>query len=396
MKGFRSVSLLMGLGSVLAVLPLAQAAQNDAGTGGDASNTFAAATPVTALGLYAGQLAGGTDTNDYYRFFVDAGEPINIEIRGVLSTGFFPADDNGLRMSFRLLSPQNTLLDTPNSNQGDSRVSLVAAPVAGEYRFLVTRDQGGFTGNYQFCFLTLGGPHPCPELGMEPIEIIFDGSINRALTRVLLVPPAHGDLGNPLGPTALDYLDAVLSGVYEWERILDEFAADYPQYDYLASIEVEVSVWDGVAPITDFDVVLVFTETAGSQFRGVATDAFVTRVIVLTLFAASPRAGQLVPDFPEYNDLEAVTKHEFAHTFGLGHTRTWTTTFGPDIMNSPAPFVYGDGNAVLDGGLHDAKKCISTLDLYGMALLYQWMDGLPHITDGSYSLPGTIPYGWYC
>lgn len=387
-----AVALFNGL---VLLAPMA-AAQNDANSGGDAGNTFGTATLVTPLGLYTGLLAGGTgDPSDYYRFPVALGESINIEIRGVFVTGGVPAPDNFQRLSFQLLDPNGVVLDSPVTIQGDSRVTWIAG-IPGDYRFLVTRQLGGFTGSYAFCFLKPTGPHPCPELGMVPIDIIFGGSLSRALTRVLLVPPTHGDLGNPLGPTALDYQNAVLSGIREWERVLGEFADDHPQYSYLDQIHIEVAIYDGAAALTDFDVVITFVESGGTQFRGVATDLGFTRFIALSLFSVSSRAGQTVPDYPEVNDLEAVTKHEFAHTFGLGHTRTWTTTFGPDLMSSPAPFVYGDGSAVGDGGLHDAKKCISTLDLYGMSQLYQWLIGLPGATGGSVSLPGNIPYTWYC
>lgn len=390
-------ALLIVGGLALPMLPLASANHNDGGSGGDAGNSFAAATAVSPLGPYSGTLAGGGDNNDYYKFGVALGAPINIEIRvptGCMQTGSLQTNDAFRRIGFRLLDPNGVVLDTPNTNVGDSRVMISAAPVAGDYRFLVTNQPlGGCTPvDYTFCFLTVAPPHPCPPLQDVPIEIIWGGSNGDSTPRVLLVPPAHGDLGNPFGPTALDYLNAVLSGIHEWNRVLDEFATDYPAYSYLSGVEATVEIFDGLQNPDLYDIVIVFIETAGSQFRGVASPCVdEPRCVVLTMFAQSPRAGQTLPDYPEYNDLEAVVKHEFAHVYGLGHTARWDTTFGPDLMNSPAPFVYGDGNPVGDGGERTAKKCVSTLDLYGMAVIFgggtlpQWV-----------SLPAGIPYAWYC
>jgi hypothetical protein len=255
---------------------------------------------------------------------------------------------------------------------------------------------------------------------LAPIALIFGGSLRHAETRVLLVPPQHGDLGSPLGPTVLDYLQATLAGLHKWEAALDAFAADHPAYAYLADISVEVEVFDVAVPVdpAGYDVVVGYV-ASGDQFRGVAGSVADLqrrvdqaglgeqvhapgRVILLSLLASSPRAHQEQPDFPEVNDLYSVTLHEFAHTFGLGHTATRLAsgggTFqGYDLMNSPAPFVYGDGATLGDGGERTPAACISSLDLYGMAVLYRWMpSGAWQGSSGSVGLPGSIPYALYC
>jgi hypothetical protein len=124
---------------------------------------------------------------------------------------------------------------------------------------------------------------------------------------------------------------------------------------------------------------------------------FSGRHMLLSLFAASPRAGQGLPDFPEVNDLEMVMMHEFGHTFGVGHTLTWRQDIGPDLMNSPANFVYGDGSAVGDGGERTPMTCLSTLNLYALAVLYEWLpSGHAMPSYGSTDLPPHITYERMC
>jgi hypothetical protein len=357
--------------------------------------TFDAALALDPVGLYAANLSV---PDHFYKFSVAQGEPINIEFRVPLKEGYLPAPDNDIRPSFRLLDPNGILLDTPLSNQAENRVMIPAASIAGDYRLHVTEDLGGFQGAYRFCFL-LAPPaeHPCPDIQMAPLNVIMGGSLPRAHTNVLLIPPLHGDLGNPSGPSGLDYLDATIAGIHDWMQALHRFGEDYPEYSYLKSLSVHVAVFDGLLIPSDIDIVVVYVETSGPHFRGAATECLnAPRCVVLSLFATATRSGQALPDYPELNDIEAVTKHEFAHVWGLGHTLTWTEEHGPDLMNSPYPRVYGDGDPLGDGGERTPKVCISTLNLYVMAQIYAWLDGHEKVSEGEYVLPDHIAYEWYC
>lgn len=384
--------------------------QSDAGSGGDAGDALAEATRVEPSGRYYGYLVGsGVDDDDYYKFRVEQGESINVEIKGVLQTGSLVAGDNQRRLSFQLQSPQGVLLDTPNTNNGDARVTLVRAPVAGDYVLRVTAEHG-FSGSYGFCFL----PPACPDFGIRPTDLIFGGALRHADVSVLLVPPAHGDLGNPFGPTVTQYLDTTLAAMHKWEDAMDRFADDYPQYAYLREITIDVEIFDEANPVdpAGYDVIITYAPYTGPLFRGIAGQdpSLQSRIdelgygndvhdggrrIVLSLFASSPRAGQMEPDYPELSDLYTVTLHEFAHTFGLGHTATWTHEHGADLMNSPATFVYGDGSAVLDGEERTPFGCISTINLYGMAVLYRWIPSGQWVGSGG-SVWSPLPYALYC
>ncbi len=270
------------------------------------------------------------------------------------------------------------------------------------------------------CLTGTGGPAPPPgeeAIGLQSIDLIFGGSLRHPLTRVALVPPTHGDLGEPtnMSRSALEYLQATLEGMFAWEPAIDQFIADYPQFSYLDNISVQIELFEGQVPQTAGYDILIGYVASGPAFRGVAIDPGVNtqkplddaglgdvvhygnRYILLSLFAYSERAGQTQSDFPETHELRGVTMHEFAHTWGLGHSTTFTTGCGADLMNSPYPYKYGDDNPIGDGGERTVSLCITSLDLYGLAHLYRW---LPNATwegsSGNTSLPADMEYTWYC
>ena len=413
-----ALALVPGLlGATLILAPAAGAPrQNDAGSKRDAGNSFDDATPVKPEGFYQGRLdAEGGDSNDYFKFSLAEGQSLSalIEFSAPTIDPVTVLDPNGAVIDVGTKVQENgvTASNAFTSEIGAVRLAVHRAVVAGDYRLHIQSDRYQL-GSYSMCFMN------CEKPLDAPIELIFGGSLETPDARVLMVPPSHGDLGNPTGPTVVDYLDATLRGLARWRKALKEFAADYPQFSYLNDVSFHVEVFDSADPVdpAGYDVILGYV-AAGPAFRGVAGDTgtkdFVNgileqvgirdqsrysgRVIALSLFGSSPRAGQVAWDFPEVTDLEIVTAHEFGHTFGLGHTRTWHPKLGPDLMNSPAPFVYGDGQTIGKGHEHTKMKCLTSLDLYGMAVLYRWIpDGEFEPSDGSVSLPKGIPYRWYC
>ena len=397
--------------------PAGAGPQNDARSGRDAGNTFAKATRVKPRGFYEGRLdAAHGDADDFYKFTLREGDSVSVLIELPSSATTDP---------ITLLDPNGNVVDvgTKFRENGVSvsagftselravRLAVHRAVVGGAYRLHLRSGQFEL-GKYNMCFMN------CETPVKAPIELIFGGSLQTTDARVLLVPPSHGDLGNPEGPTVVDYIDATLRGMREWIKALNAFARDYPQFRYLRKIDFQIEIFDGADPVdpAGYDVILGYV-AAGPAFRGVAGDTgtresvnrildqvgirdqvrYSGRVIALSLFGSSPRAGQVTYDFPEINDLEIVTTHEFGHTFGLGHTKTWHHKLGPDLMNSPAPFIYGDGFAAGDGGERTKMKCLTSLDLYGMAKLYRWVPrGKWQSSQGEVGLPKHIPYRWYC
>ncbi len=396
--------------------PAAAAPQNDARSGRDAGNTFADATAVKPHGLYVGRLdSAADDRHDFYKFALDEGKSMSvlIEVSAPTTDEIVLLDPSGnvVDVGKRYNDLGVTVSSVFTSEVGTIRLAVHRAVAGGDYRLHI-KSEDNELGEYALCFMN------CEKPLKAPIQLIFGGSLETADARVLLVPPSHGDLGNPLGPTVVDYIDATLRGINKWTEAMDAFAADYPQFSYLRDIDFHIEVFDEAHPVdpAGYDVIVGYV-AAGPVFRGVAGDTntkdavnaildqvgirdqvrYSGRVIALSLFGSSPRAGQVMYDFPEVNDLEIVTTHEFGHTFGLGHTRTWHPKLGPDLMNSPAPFVYGDGFTFGDGGEQTKMKCLSSLALYGMATLYRWLpSGEWEGSAGEVDLPKGMPYTWYC
>ena len=416
----RGLGLALSAAMVMASLTPAPATgaprQNDAGSKRDAGNSFEEATRVKPHGYYEGALdSGGGDSHDFYKFSLPKDGFVSVLLD-------FEADTVD---PVTMLDPRGNVIDVGTKIRGQGvsasaaltsevgavRVAVHRAVEAGDYRLHIQSDRSELRG-YTMCFMN------CESPVAAPIDLIFGGSLETPDARVLMVPPSHGDLGNPTGPTVVDYLDATLRGLDRWRKALKDFVRDYPQFSYLNKVKFHVEVFDSADPVdpAGYDVILGYV-AAGPAFRGVAGDTgtkdmvnavletvgirdqarYSGRVIALSLFGSSPRAGQVAYDFPEVNDLEIVTAHEFGHTFGLGHTTTWHPKLGPDLMNSPAPFVYGDGQPIGDGGERTKMKCLTSLNLYGMAQLYRWIpSGEWQGSAGSVELPKKIPYRWYC
>lgn len=122
---------------------------------------------------------------------------------------------------------------------------------------------------------------------------------------------------------------------------------------------------------SSYDIFITFTQhEVSSNVVGLTTykwnpithDAIPPLTINITTYSGT--ASQLF--------VRNIAMHEFGHALGLGHTLSWNTMNGPELMYFSTPI--------------ERKLYPSTLDLYALAALY----------SGSFSrsvqLPSSIPY----
>lgn len=119
-------------------------AQNDANSGGDAGNGFAAALLI-APGSYTGTLTA-SDTSDWYRFSAAAGQTITVTMTP-------PA---GANYDVELRTPSNAFARaSQNTAPGVSELISYVTTVTGEWRIRIWLISG--TGNYTFSVVLSGG-----------------------------------------------------------------------------------------------------------------------------------------------------------------------------------------------------------------------------------------------
>lgn len=119
--------------------------QNDAGTGGDASNTFDTATLISASS-YTGELGGTnlnyTDTDDYYKFYVNSGQIISVSL----------SSPSGADFDLKLYNPSGYEKDSSTSSGLDSITYTADSSGYWRTRMYVYTD----SGTYSFT-LSIGG-----------------------------------------------------------------------------------------------------------------------------------------------------------------------------------------------------------------------------------------------
>lgn len=129
--------------------------QNDAGSGADAGNTFATALSVNP-GTWTGCYLSNTDTTDYYKFSVTAGQVIKVKITPGASLDF----------DLYLFNPSQVQKGSSTAGAGLADSVVYTADATG-YWYAKGKYYSGTAGNYGLTISVTGGTTPVPALAVS-------------------------------------------------------------------------------------------------------------------------------------------------------------------------------------------------------------------------------------
>ena len=166
---------------------------------------------------------------------------------------------------------------------------------------------------------------------------------------VLITPPSNVSWWNP------SYLNATLHAISEWNEAISYFAANHSDFAYLSRLrfapQVSNSTNSGfdsyVSWIAEFESNV--TCEAGLSRTTIESPGIITRNSMTV--SAYDCFGNVLSEADSQN----VALHELGHVLGLGHAN-----YTDDLMS----FSYSLGSPV---------RAISTLDLYGVGMVFRWM-----------------------
>jgi hypothetical protein len=175
--------------------------------------------------------------------------------------------------------------------------------------------------------------------------------------------------------------EMTMHAVQQWNDAFVYFAGLYPDYSYLSNLQITTTTSNITLP--GYDIYVIFDPNvliSGMDALGTTlVQSYQNKTIKYATITISSKSTAVDLTRQVYRD---TTTHELGHALGLGHSN-----YTNDLM-----YPYEDIIA--------SNYSISTLDLYGVALLFNWMNPT-NLTKNqllsmpsSTVLPGGIIYGY--
>jgi predicted Zn-dependent protease len=198
---------------------------------------------------------------------------------------------------------------------------------------------------------------------------------NHSTISVLIIPQENESWWNP------SHLNATLRAICEWNQAIQDFTSNYTDYAYLSKLRMTPTV--AYTMDSGFDVYVFWSETPSR----VADEVGYTK----TFYNVDSRsiknstinlASKLLQGLYSLNEIEMqnVVLHELGHSLGLGHSNFTEDLMYPIFSMNPLNRV----------------QALSTLDLYGVSAVFQWMsnssNSLYSSHESSVTLPSKVAY----
>jgi predicted Zn-dependent protease len=194
---------------------------------------------------------------------------------------------------------------------------------------------------------------------------------NHSTLSVLVIPQE----GNSWWKSS--YLNATLRAIGEWNNAILDFASNYTNFAYLSRLRMVPTISHAIN--SSFDVYISWTKMPFSKDEiGYTTTWHEVPSGIITNSTISLAAEDLRGDVLNEVDMQNVALHELGHGLGLGHSN-----YSGDVMYPTYT-------------LNQPVEGLSTLDLYGVSTVFQWMSDSSNTPyspqQSSVTLPSSIPY----
>jgi len=172
---------------------------------------------------------------------------------------------------------------------------------------------------------------------------------DHAVLNALIVTPDNESWWNPL------FLNSTIRAIGQWNDAISDFALNYSDYSYLSSVQIQPVIAN--VSQSNFDIYInweQFTLSNASEIIGLAQTFENSRKTVVNStinLATHTSHGDAINEGAAQN----IALHELGHSLGLGHSN-----YTGDLMYP----MYA-----LRGG----EQLVSTLDMYGVATVFGWL-----------------------